>query len=349
VVVSVENEIYVHGVGAVSPAGWGTAPLLAAIANGTPLATKQLSRPGTSRSLRVRQVPASTPRPPWLAHARLRRTSPITQYIVAAALEAIGSDSARVADGSLRLGVILSVMSGCVNYSRRFYDETLRDPTTASPLVFPETVFNAPASHIAALLGTNAINYTLVGDPGTFLQALALAADWLARDEVDGCLVVGAEEMDWLTSHAFQLFHRDLVLSEGAGAVYLKCGAPVSDAPVRVAAITDSHLFTATQSRATSARSVREQLWLNGNSSLLVDGMQNLPRYDEAESAAWNNWPARRFSPKIILGEGLLAASAWQTILAIDAVKHGASSALVSVVGTNQQAIGAAFSASAER
>ena len=70
-------------------------------------------------------------------------------------------------------------MSGSVNYSRRFYDETLKDPATASPLVFPETVFNAPASHLAALLGTTAINYTLVGDPGTFLQGIALAADWL--------------------------------------------------------------------------------------------------------------------------------------------------------------------------
>jgi hypothetical protein len=364
VVVSADNEIYVHGVGAVSPAGWGSTPLLAAVADGIPLAIKQLPRPGTNTSLRVRQVPAPTPRPPWLAHARLRRTSPITQYIVAAALEAIGTDAARVADGSLRLGVIVSVMSGCVNYSRRFYDETLRDPATASPLVFPETVFNGPASHIAALLGTNAINYTLVGDPGTFLQALALAADWLARDEVDGCLVVGAEEIDWLTSHAFQLFHRDIVLSEGAGAVYLRCGVPASDparieatsqhagsetgAPVRLAAITDSHLFTTAQPRAAAVRRTRQQLLLNGNSSLLVDGLQNLPRYDEAESVAWKDWTLPRFSPKKILGEGLVATAAWQTVLAIDAVKHGASLALVSVVGTNQQAIGAAFSAVVE-
>ncbi len=54
-------------------------------------------------------------------------------------------------------------------YSRRFYEEVLRDPATASPLIFPETVFNAPASHLAAFLGTTAINYTLVGDEGTFL------------------------------------------------------------------------------------------------------------------------------------------------------------------------------------
>ncbi len=358
---TVDTSIFVHGTGAVSPAGWGKKSLLDAIAGGTPVPIKELPRPSTNTFLRVRQVPPINPRPPWLTHARLRRTSPITQYIVAAAFEALGPDAARVTEGSLRLGVIVSVMSGCVNYSRRFYDETLRDPVTASPLVFPETVFNAPGSHIAALLGTNAINYTLVGDPGTFLQALALAADWLTRGEVDGCLVVGAEEIDWLTSHAFRLFHRDIVLSEGAGAIYLRCGAPVSrparigsrsdhagletGAPAKLSAITDSHLFTPTQSRIAALRKTREQLSVNGNAALLVDGLQNLPRYDEAETAAWCDWPSPRISPKKILGEGLIAAAAWQTVIAIAAVEKGTQSALVSVAGTNQQAIGAAFSA----
>ena len=348
-----QTEIFVHGTGAVSPAGWGKKPLLDAMA-GTPLPIKEISRPPTNSPLRVRQVPPPNPKPPWFGHARLRRTSPITQYIVAAGLEAIGADAARVTDGSLRLGVIVSVMSGCVNYSRRFYDETLRDPATASPLVFPETVFNAPGSHIAALLGTNAINYTLVGDPGTFLQALALAADWLSRGDVDGCLVIGAEEIDWLTSHAFRLFHRNIVLSDGAGAVYMRKNKPERMA-VKLSAVTDSHLFTPAQSRLNAARETRNQLAeisrppaLNPQPStlspLLVDGLQNLPRYDEAEAEVWNDWSSPRLSPKKILGEGLMAAAAWQTVLAIDAVEKGAHSALVSVVGTNQQSIGASFS-----
>src|SRR5206468_12800590 len=79
----------------------------------------------------------------------------------------------------------------------------------------------APASHLAALLGTTAINYTLVGDPGTFLQGLALAADWLQDRHADGSLVVGAEEIDWLKADAYHLFARKIIRSEGAGAVYL--------------------------------------------------------------------------------------------------------------------------------
>src|SRR5205085_6851799 len=130
--------------------------------------------------------------PAFMSHARLRRASPITHYSVAAALEALGADAPRVSGGSLRLGIVLCVMSGCVNYSRRFYDETLKDPATASPLVFPETVFNAPSSHLASLLGVGNRNYTLVGDPSTFLQGMALGADWIASGQLDGCLIVGS-------------------------------------------------------------------------------------------------------------------------------------------------------------
>jgi 3-oxoacyl-(acyl-carrier-protein) synthase len=262
---------------------------------------------------------------------------------VAAALEAIGTDASLVTEGKLRLGVVLCAMSGCVNYSRRFYDETLRDPGTASPLVFPETVFNAPASHLAALLGTPAKNYTLVGDPGTFLQGLALGANWLLEDNVDACLVIGGEECDWLTSDAFHLFCHENILSDGAGAVYLKTRADTA-MQVELECVTESILFTHGRSRHQAAREVRAELPPNGESQLLCDGRVNLHGLDAAESAAWQDWNGARISPKAVLGEGLMAAAAWQCVVAIDALQqNGYTAANVSVVGCNQAAIAARF------
>jgi len=234
-------------------------------------------------------------------------------------------------------------MSGCVNYSRRFYDEVLREPSTASPLVFPETVFNAPGSHLAALLGTNAINYTLVGDPGTFVQGLALGAQWLNGGLVDGCLVVGAEEMDWLTADAFRLFTRRLVLSEGAGALYLHSDAGAGRG-VELAAITDSHLFWDRAERVTAANLVAKQL-SSKSADALCDSLQDVPLLDEPDTVAWTGWRGARLSPRKVLGEGLMAAAGWQCVLASAAVQCGeAREALVSVVGCNQQAIGVRFS-----
>lgn len=338
------SRIFINGCGAVSPAGWGITALRDALNKAEPLPSKPLARPGLEKPLLIRQPPPANPRPPFLAHPRLRRTSPISQYVVAAALEALGPDAALVSQSRLRLGIVLSVMCGCVNYSRRFYDEALRDPATASPLVFPETVFNAPASHIATLLGTPAINYTLVGDPGTFLQGLALAAHWLAADTVDACLVIGAEECDWLTSDAFHLFSKNLVLSDGAGALYLRKEATPSTL-AELKSITDAQLFHDRSGRLLAARRARQQIPTNFTNALLCDGLQNISRLDSAECAAWQDWPGARLSPKAILGEGLLAAAGWQCVAAIDAIQQsGYSDAIVSIVGCNQQAIAAQFS-----
>jgi len=131
------QEISVSGIGAVSPAGWGMEPLRSLIQSDDPIPASDLERPGWTAPLRVRRVPGPSPKPPFMAHPRLRRSSPITQFAVGAALEALGADPADARYEEGRLGIITCVMSGCVNYSRRFYDEVLRDPSTASPLLFP--------------------------------------------------------------------------------------------------------------------------------------------------------------------------------------------------------------------
>jgi hypothetical protein len=338
----VVSEIFVCGIGAVSPAGWNMKSFRDALASKEAISTKDLPRPGNS-SLTVRQVPPASPRPAFLAHARLRRTSPIAHYTVSAALEALGGDAAKVSSGELRLGIVYCALSGCVNYSRRFYDEALKDPVTASPLVFPETVYNSPASHLAALVGTTAINYTLVGDPGTFIQGLFLAADWLSDSRVDACLVIGAEEMDWLTAGAVHLLERQTIFSDGAGAIYLR-REPGENPLAQLHTITNAHPFSNIQSRAQAIKRVRAQLPKPQGRALLSDGLQGLARADQAEQSAWNDWDGERTSVKTILGEALMAAAAWQCVAAVDALGQKAyDAATVSVAGTNQQAIAAQF------
>jgi 3-oxoacyl-(acyl-carrier-protein) synthase len=56
---------------------------------------------------------------------------------------------------------------------------------SASPLLFPETVFNAPASHLAAILGITGTTYTLVGDSAVGLLAIKMADDLMASEALD--------------------------------------------------------------------------------------------------------------------------------------------------------------------
>lgn len=335
------SAIVIAGTGVVSPAGWGTEALWSALQRNEPLPTESLLRPGWEQGLTVRAVPKPAARPAFLAHARLRRTSPISQFVVAAALEALGADEATL--DRARLGIIVCVMSGCVNYSRRFYSEVLADPATASPLVFPETVFNAPSSHLAAVLGCQGINYTLVGDPGTFAQGLALGATWLARGQVDGCLIIGAEEKDWLTSDAGHLFGRSVIFSDGAGAIYLQRAGANQDG-ICLNAVTDAHSFNTRVGRRNAAARMRAQFPAAGSTALLCDGLTGSPRWDAEEQAAWSDWSCARLSPKRVLGEGLMAAAAWQCVAAIKALGVPETvAANVSIIGCNQQAVGVQF------
>ena len=104
-----------------------------------------------------------------------------------------------------RTALIFAISNGGVIYTKRFFHEIVKSgAAAASPLLFPETVFNAPASHLAAILGITGASYTLVGDGAVGILALKMAEDLMANPELDRCLVVGAEEADWLLCDAYR-------------------------------------------------------------------------------------------------------------------------------------------------
>lgn len=311
------SAIYLSGFGAVSPAGWGMNALFNAGGVGGMAswpAPQALERPGWTRPLAVRRVPAPATRPAWAAHARMRRAAAISQFALGAATEALGGSPGGPP------GVVFCTTCGGVNYSRRFYDEVLRDPAVASPLLFPETVFNAPASHLAAVLATSAPNYTLIGDAGVFLHGLALAAGWLADGRVERCLVVAAEEVDWINADALRHFQKSATLAEGAGAVLLT-RERTALTWAELECVTDPEPFgsgAAQPARAAALRRVAAAL--PGGAAAAPGAAHALP------------------------GEGFAAGAAWQVLAAI----HGARTqqlprATVLVPGAYQEAIGASF------
>jgi hypothetical protein len=175
------------------------------------------------------------------------------------------------------------------------------------------------------------------------LQGLALAANWLTDGQVEAAVVIGAEEMDWIVADALRLFHPQTVHGGGAGALYLGT-APVASAPVELTSITDSFLFTRDQARAEATQKMRAQLPPGSPRELLCPATQGIAKLDAAECEVWRDWPGARRNTKTILGQAFAASAAWQCIAACDALQFGGfAAANVSVVGANQQAIGARF------
>ena len=362
------SRIFVAGLGAVSPAGWTVAAMREAFDSGKavapqPLNDSQLIQRGCvpgmqdgrpiKRPLMARLVPAPAVRPEFLSHPRLRRTSPVTHYAASATLEAMSRIPPTVLE-TARIGLIACLQSGCVQYSCRFYDETLKNPATASPLLFPETVYAAPASHIAVLLRNVTLVSSQVGDPSCFLLAMTQAAQWVGEGQVDFCVVIGAEELNWITADALRHFDGAASISAGAGAICL-CRDPNLSVSVELTAITDAHTYSTSHGRARAAMAMRKQLDgrkegefededENEGSHLLCDGLGNSSRIDGPEHAAWRDWTGARLSPGRILGQGLMAGAAWQCAAACDALANGRfKTGSVSLVGFNQQAIGAKF------
>jgi 3-oxoacyl-(acyl-carrier-protein) synthase len=318
------------------------AALRKALDKGEPLPWQPLERPGWEKPLRTRLVPEPAEPLAFLGHPRLRRTSPVTHYAAAAALEAVATVRSSKAPPA-KLGVVACLQAGCVQYSYRFFDEALKNPATASPLLFPETVFAAPASHVAALLGQVPLACTLLGDPASFLQGLALGIEWLVEKRVEACLVLGSEETNWLRADALWHLDHQAIISGGAGAVCLTLD-PACSLGVELERITSPHTYTARHDRARAARAMRAELPPGAPDELLCDGTDDRVRTHAPERAAWSNWTGTHSSPKRILGEGLMAAAAWQCVAACDAVARGRfAAANVSVVGCNQHAMGARF------
>jgi hypothetical protein len=338
------TRITITGTGAVTPAGWGVPAFMEALDSERKPAPSELIReiaghpPVVTTVLRVPPAPATLPKSP-----RLRRVSPVSKFAVAAAVEAVGpARMEKAAAGELRLGIVCALMNGCVNYSNRFFGEVLADPSVASPILFPETVFNAPSSHLSSLFNSTAPNDTLLGDTAEIFTALEVATEWLLRGDCDGVLVVAPEELDWLSSEALNLYGSGGLPAEGAAAVYLELDG---DGP-QLRCVPDPVTLVPGGDRAAALRGMASATGATDDGrTLLADSRTGVARFDRHEDAVFSSWSGPRLSVRECLGESFTASSGLQLVAAVERLRGGkAERALVATLGGNEQAAGCLLS-----
>ena len=323
--------LHINGVGAVSPAGWSGADLLRVVRAGEPLPATNCERPGGERDwpCLARLVPPAPPEKK-IRGPRFRRASAISRYAVAACMEALTDAGHDPAAPPPRLGILFCMMNGCVNYTGRFYKEVLDNPAHASPLIFPETVFNAPASHIAAMLGVDGAASTIIGQGNCIIEALDMAAVWIHTGVIDHCLVVSAEEGDWLSAEALSYYRGGQIAAEGSGALLVSA----SGSGPRFQSITGPLPYHSWRERGELIPKLSCE-----TGSILIDDCCGVPRQDRDELRAWSGrtWKARH-SPKRLLGESMGASSALQLVLATLEARDQHARVVVSMPGTNSAA-----------
>jgi 3-oxoacyl-[acyl-carrier-protein] synthase II len=126
-----------------------------------------------------------------------RRMSPVSRMAVAASIEAV-DDSGLCLEGMdrERVAVVMGTSYGSSSHVDGFYHSLLADgPRGAQPLLFPETVPNAPASHISIYHHIQGPNATLCQNEISAETGMAYARSLLDQNIVDVVLAGGAEEL----------------------------------------------------------------------------------------------------------------------------------------------------------
>jgi 3-oxoacyl-(acyl-carrier-protein) synthase len=319
------------GIGWVTPLGSGVDPVWQRLLHGDEGQAEQIKDQFSERSYCVFRVPDSalTALPP---HPRLRRASAISRFAAAAGLEALNDAGISVnSERTKRTALVFAISNGGVIYTKRFYRDIVESGAqSASPLLFPETVFNAPASHLAAILGITGATYTLVGDGAVGALAVRMAEDLMRSSEFDYCLLVGAEEADWLLCDAYRKWRlarsrppvepfgqsaRGTIVSEGAGAILLAREGPVSIDKTDAGGYYANREALECVVRQTVSNLVETKVDI-------VVSSANGTFIDRAESEAISEYSpdALVYTAKPALGESVGASGLWQMIVAVKAL-----------------------------
>ena len=326
-------SLAIAGMGWVTPLGNGVDAVWERLLRGDEASATPISEQLADRSYSAFRVPESAVT--GLAHPRLRRASVISRFAATAGLEALQAAGVKVdSQNAGRIALIFAISNGGVIYTKRFYRDVVETGAqSASPLLFPETVFNAPASHLAAILGVTGTTYTVVGDGAVGLLAIKMAEDVMMDKSLDYCLVVGTEEIDWLLCDAYRRWRllrsappiepfckqkRGMILSEGAGAIVLAREGAIT--------IECAHPGGCYGKRA-EAEEILKRI-VRDLSQVEIDfviSSANGTFIDQAEQGALEQVipDAVTYAAKPALGESVGASGLWQVILGVQALRHG--------------------------
>jgi 3-oxoacyl-[acyl-carrier-protein] synthase II len=264
--------------------------------------------------------------------SRVRRASPITLYMLAAAQQALATSPPIPRD---RLGILAAFNTGVIVATRKFFEGVVKSGQRfASPNVFPETVFNSPTSHVAAVLGVTGPCSSLVGDDATWVSGISVAATWLANGLVDHVLVIGAQELDPIAIDAYQRVgwlspptRTGFVPSEGAGALLL--GRAESGKELRIAQWVEGFTYHKRADALAAARECVEQF----------------PADTLRCRNASHNWfhsieerlPSGKSLSLPYRGDAFVASAAWSTVDAAEAARREGGRILLPIWGLNGQ------------
>jgi 3-oxoacyl-[acyl-carrier-protein] synthase II len=158
---------------------------------------------------------------PGLKTRRLDRLSVWSLVAASIAIKDAGLDLDQV-DRS-RVAVVMATGLGCIELTETFFlSAAARGWSQTDPIVFPETLGNAPASHVARHLDLRGPNIT-VGSKGLAAECALLQAVSLLRNrQVDFALVLAGDTLTRSSREWYEAAGTSSIPSEGVTAIVLE-------------------------------------------------------------------------------------------------------------------------------
>lgn len=222
-----DMSIAVSGLAAISPAGVGTEPLLEALKDGKSRlepVPEEIIAGGEHLWGKAGNFKASDFMPPLKAR-KFDRCSLFAVIAAGMALRDAGIDPA--SSDPARIGIVLGCGFGGIANSEEFLRGYFtKGAEGLAPMLFPNTVPNAPASNASIEHGLKGPNVTFVQRFCSAESALMMACRFLREDRADIMLTGGVDELNPLMMRAFeaigQLRGYAKGFSEGAGILVLE-------------------------------------------------------------------------------------------------------------------------------
>jgi len=237
------RRICITGVGIISPIGIGKEEFLSSLKIGKS-GIEEIKEYNTdfSASKKGGVVRSFHPKD-FIPASKIRRLDRASQFAIAASKLALADAEFTVAqENSSRVGVVLGSGFCGLSASAEFHrGQVLESFLDLNPMLFPNTVPNAPSSYVSIELGIQGVNSTLVQSFCTAEAAISFACDQLRKGKADLILTGGVDELSEFLFRGFSDLHllatderrgekscpydkmrNGLVLGEGAGLMVIE-------------------------------------------------------------------------------------------------------------------------------
>lgn len=212
------DRICITGIGIVSPIGIGKEEFLSSLKNGKS-GIEEIREFDTrfSRSKKGGVIQSFHPKD-FIPASKIRRLDRASQFAIAATKLALADAQFTVTqENSARVGVVLGSGFCGLSSSEEFHrGQVLKGFLDLNPMLFPNTVPNAPSSYVSIELGIQGVNSTLVQSFCTAEAALCFACDQLRKGKADLIVTGGVDELSEFLFRGFSELHL-LAIDQGHG------------------------------------------------------------------------------------------------------------------------------------